>query len=105
MKPHVGHIRTFGCVVWVTLPKETLGKLDDLGAMGYLMGFKHEGGCRVWIPRIGVIESRYVTSHEGIVPMLPDTSRRSILAEIDAQPPSHASDRPHTHAGQHREYQ
>jgi hypothetical protein len=28
-KPDVGHIRTFGCAVRVTLPKETLGKLDE----------------------------------------------------------------------------
>jgi hypothetical protein len=33
MKPDVGHIRTFGCVVRVTPPSETLGKLEDRGAM------------------------------------------------------------------------
>ena len=32
MKPDVGHIQTFGCVVQVTLPKETSGELDDQGA-------------------------------------------------------------------------
>ena len=43
MKPDVGHIRTFGCIVCVTLPSE-------------LMGYKYEGAYRVWIPRIGVKE-------------------------------------------------
>ena len=50
MKPDVGHIRTFGCVVRVTLPKEMLGKLEDCRAMGYLMGYKYDGGYRVWNP-------------------------------------------------------
>jgi len=49
IKPDGGHIRTFACVVRVTLPKETLGKLDDRGTMGYLLGYKYEGGYRVWI--------------------------------------------------------
>ena len=31
-KPDIGHMHTFGCVVQVTPPKETLGKLDDQGA-------------------------------------------------------------------------
>jgi len=72
MKPDVGHIRTFGCTVRVTLPSEKLGKLEDRGAMGYLMGYKYEGGYRVWIPRIGVREVRDVTFYEGTAPILPD---------------------------------
>ena len=65
-----GQIRTFGCIVRVTLPSEKLGKLEDRGAMGYLMGYKYEGGYRVWIPRIGVKEVRDVTFYEGTVPVL-----------------------------------
>ena len=40
MKPEVGHVRTFGCAVRVTLPKEWLGKLDDRED-------KYDGGNRV----------------------------------------------------------
>jgi hypothetical protein len=69
MKPDVGHIRTFGCAVRVTLPSETLEKLDDRGAMDYP---KYEGGYRVWIPRIGVRETRDVTFYEESAPVLPD---------------------------------
>ena len=72
MKPDVGHIRTFGCIVRVTLPSEKLGKLDNRGAMGYLMGYKYEGAYRVWIPRSGVKEVRDITFFEGTAPALPD---------------------------------
>ena len=71
-KPDVSHIRTFGCMVRVTLPRETLGKLEDRGVMGYLLGYKYEGGYRVWIPRIGVREVRDVVFYEGTAPTLPD---------------------------------
>ena len=38
VKPDVEHIRTFGFIVCVMLPSERLGKLEDRGVMGYLMG-------------------------------------------------------------------
>jgi hypothetical protein len=69
MKPDVGHIRTFGCVVRVTPPRETLGKLKDRGAM---VEHTYEGGYRVWIPRIGVRKSRDVNFFEGSAPVLLD---------------------------------
>jgi hypothetical protein len=69
MKPHVGHIRTFGCIVKVTL---LLGKLEDRAVMGYLLGYKYDGGYRVWIPKMGVRESRDITFYEGMAPMVPD---------------------------------
>ena len=72
MKLDVGHIRTFGCVMHVMLPKEMLGKLEDHRAMGYLMGYTYDGGYCVWIPCIGVREVRDVTFYEGTVPVLPD---------------------------------
>ena len=72
MKPDVGHIRTFGCMVRATLPKETLGKLDDHGVTGYLLGYKYEGGYRIWIPRIGVRECRDITVYEGKAPVQPE---------------------------------
>jgi len=37
-EPDVGHVRSFGCVVSVTLPNEALWKLDDRG-----VGYKYEG--------------------------------------------------------------
>ena len=49
IKPGVGHVRTFGCTK-VVLPNQTLGKLDDRAAMGYLLGY--DGGYQVWIPRM-----------------------------------------------------
>ena len=45
--------------------------------MGYLTGYKYEGGYRVWIPRIGVKEVRDVTFYEGTMPVLPDPPLRS----------------------------
>src|SRR5258706_5719515 len=72
VKPDVSHIRTFGCAVRVTLPREKLGKLENRGEMGYLLGYKYEGGYRVWMPRIGVREVRDVVFYEGTAPALPD---------------------------------
>jgi len=71
MKPDVGHARTFGCVVEVVLPSQTLGKLDDRAAMGYLLGYKYDGGYRVWVPKKGVRETRDVVSYDGEAPMTP----------------------------------
>jgi hypothetical protein len=58
IKPDIAHIRTFGCVVKVAQPSETLGKLDDRAVMGCPLGYKYDGAYRVWIPWIGVRESR-----------------------------------------------
>ena len=40
LKPDVGHIRAIGYIMRVTLPRETLGKLEDRGAMGYPTRYK-----------------------------------------------------------------
>jgi len=37
----------------------------------YLLGYKYEGGYRVWIPKLGVQETRDVVFYEGEVPMTP----------------------------------
>jgi len=63
MKPDVGHARTFGCVVEVILPSQTLGKLEDRAAVGYLLGYKYDGGSRVWVPKMGVRKTRDVVSY------------------------------------------
>ena len=73
---------TFGCIVRVTLPSEKLGKLEDRGAMGYLMGYKYEGAYCVWIPRIGVKEVRDATFFEGTAPVLPD---HGSIAEVGSK--------------------
>ena len=46
-EPDVRHVRTFGCIVKVVLPNETLGKL---AAMGYLLGYKYDSGYRCGFP-------------------------------------------------------
>jgi len=71
MKLDVEHIRAFRCVVKVVLPSQTLGKLDDQAVMGYLLGYKYEGSYRVWIPKLGVQETRDVVFYEGEAPMMP----------------------------------
>jgi len=71
MKPDVEHIRAFRCVVKVVLPSQTLGKLDDQAMMGYLLGYKYKGSYWVWIPKLGVQETRDVVFYEGEVPMMP----------------------------------
>jgi hypothetical protein len=68
-KPDVADVRTFECIVCVSLPSEKLGKLEDRGAMGYLMGYKYEGSYRMWIPRIGVKEVRDITFYDGTAPV------------------------------------
>ena len=71
MKPDVEHIRTFRCVVKVILPSQMLGKLDDWAVMGYLLGCKYKGSYWVWIPKLGVQETRDVVFYEGEVPVMP----------------------------------
>jgi len=71
MKLDVEHICAFGCVVKVVLPSQTLGKLDDQVMMGYLLGYKYKGSYRVWIPKLGVQETRDIVFYEGKVPMMP----------------------------------
>ena len=66
-KPDIEHIRIRGYIVKITLPKEALGKLDDWGAMGQLLGNKYEAYYCALIAQIGVRESRDVPS----APVLP----------------------------------
>jgi hypothetical protein len=72
MKPDVSHIHTFGCVMKVVLPSELLGKLDDCAAMGYLLGYKYDGAYCVWIPKLGIRESRNVTFYNNTTPTPPE---------------------------------
>jgi len=47
------------------------GKLDSHAAVRYLLGYKYKGGDQVWIPKLGVQETRDVVFYEGKVPMMP----------------------------------
>jgi len=47
------------------------GKLDDRAVVRYLLGYKYEGGYQVWIPKLGVQETRDVVFYEGEAPMTP----------------------------------
>jgi len=51
------------------------GKLDDRAVVRYLLGYKYEGGYRVWIPKLGVQETRDVVFYEGEAPMTPVDGR------------------------------
>ena len=92
MKPDVSHIRTFGCVVKVTLPLEKLGKLADRAMMGYLLGYKYEGAYRIWVPKMGVQESRNVVFYEGSAPIQPvdgeavDVTREKVQGAATPRP-------------------
>ena len=75
------------------------GKLDDHAAVRYLLGYKYEGGYRVWIPKLGVQETRDVVFYEGEAPMtLVDSGSRrgeSKLCANVVRPPPAALPIPH----------
>jgi len=71
MRADVGHIHTPGYIVHVTRPSTMLGKLEDCGAMGYLMEYKYDSGYHVWITCIGMREVRDITFYEETAPVLP----------------------------------
>jgi len=55
--------------------KSDAGKLDSRAAVRYLLGYKYKGGDQVWIPKLGVQETRDVVFYEGEVPMTPVDSQ------------------------------
>ena len=63
----VGHLRVWGCIAFVYIPKEKGGgKLGDRGQKGRLMGMEGRGLYRVLIPETGqIIRSRNVFFEEG----------------------------------------
>jgi hypothetical protein len=87
VKPDVAHIQNFGCPVKVTLPAEHLKMLDDRAAMGYLLGFKYEGAYRVWIPKIGIRETRDNTFYEDglLAPTMHDEVRAASMGEVQGK--------------------
>jgi len=79
--------------------KSGTGKLDDHAVVRYLLGYKYEGGDQVWIPKLGVQETRDVVFYEGEAPMMPfdGGSRRgeSKLRMNVVRPPPAALPIPH----------
>ena len=46
------------------------GKLDGRAVVRYLLGYKYKGGDQVWIPKLGVQETRDVVFYKGKAPMM-----------------------------------
>jgi len=55
--------------------KSDTGKLDNCPAVRYLLGYKYKGSDQVWIPKLGVQETRDVVFYEGEAPMMLVDSR------------------------------
>jgi hypothetical protein len=45
VKPVVGHLRIFGCPVYIHIPKEKRTKLDPFGMKGTFVGYKNFELC------------------------------------------------------------
>jgi hypothetical protein len=67
-KPEVGHLRIFGCRVYVHVPKDKRSKLDPSGKKGIFVGYSETSKAyRVYIPGHRQIEtSRDVTFDEEV---------------------------------------
>jgi hypothetical protein len=64
----VGHLRVWGCVAYVHIPKEKgLGKLGNRGQKGRFIGIETRGIYRILIPETGeIVRSRNVRFEEGL---------------------------------------
>ena len=62
-KPEVSHLRIFGCLVYLHVPKDKRMKLDHSGKNGIFVGYSDSSKAyRVYIPGYKMIEiSRDVT--------------------------------------------
>jgi hypothetical protein len=65
-KPEVGHLRIFGCPVYIHVPKEKRTKMEPSGKKGIFVGYnKNSKAYRIYVPSQRQIEiSRDVTFHE-----------------------------------------
>jgi hypothetical protein len=79
-KPSVEHLRIFGCLVYVHVPKEKRKKLDPSGKKGIFVGYNESSkSYRIYIPGQHKIEvSRDVTFNENI------SFRKSIEDSMDS---------------------
>ena len=86
MKPEIGHLRVFGCHVYVHIPKEKRTKMDPSGKKGVFVGYSETSKAyKIYIPSQRQIEvSRDVTFHEE------STLRKSkeLQLETDVEPTS-----------------
>ena len=66
VKPEVGHLRIFGCLVYIHVHKDKKAKLKPLGKKGTSMGYiESSKAYRIYIPGLRQIEvSRNVTFEE-----------------------------------------
>ena len=51
VKPDVSHLHAFGAPCAIVELNEKLRKLDDRVSMCFFVGYKYEGGYRVWDPK------------------------------------------------------
>jgi hypothetical protein len=65
-KPKVGHLRIFGCPMYIHVPKEKRTKLDPSGKKGTFIGYSETSKAyKIYFPGQRQIEiSRYVTFDE-----------------------------------------
>ena len=67
-KPEIGHLRIFGCPVYIHVPRERRTKLEPSGKKGVFVGYSESAKAyRIYIPGQRKIElSRDVTFEEDI---------------------------------------
>ena len=68
VKPAVGHLRIFGCPVYIHVPKEKRSKMEPSGKKGIFVGYSETSKAYwIYIPGQRYIEvSRDVTFHEEV---------------------------------------
>jgi hypothetical protein len=69
IKPEVGHLRIFGCLVYIHVPKEKRTKMEPSGKKGVFVGYNENSKAyRIYVLGQRQIEvSRDVTFHEEVV--------------------------------------
>ena len=51
VKPDVSHLRIFGCLMYIHVPKEKRSKLEHLGKKGTFVGYNETSkGYQIYIP-------------------------------------------------------
>jgi hypothetical protein len=66
IKPEVGNLRIFGCLVYIHVPKEKRTKMEPSGKKGVVVGYSENSKAyRIYVPGQRKIEVRRdVTFHE-----------------------------------------
>ena len=103
-KPKVSHLRIFGCLVYIHIPKEKRKKLDPSGKKGIFVGYSESSKAyRIYFPRYKKIDiGRDVTFDEHIaynksrkrpaeepketeIPKIQDTTMKNTTQEGDRE--------------------